>query len=120
MESVTISKAKLTVKLKENREQHKKEYEEALEGWQVEVVDALKEALKKAKKGEEFKTTFYLPEPQDYTNNYDIIIDQVEWNEEDQIELTLHEFNQYIRDDWSWKDQCTTTNALYTTKVRGK
>ena len=89
------------------------EYEEALEGWRDSVIDALEKALTDARNGVEYKTYFNLPEPESHVDEYDAVIDQVDWNEIDIIELDLHSFNKFIRDDWSWKQDFLATNALY-------
>ena len=114
MQAVLISKEKLLAKMKENRELHRKQFEEALDGWKTRVTVELERAYVNAQKGLKYETFFNLPRPDDHTEDYDAVIDQVEWNEEEQIELDLHSFNQFIRDDWGWKKDFLATNAFYT------
>ena len=113
MKTVLISKDKLLVKMKENRESHLKQYEEALDGWKEKVINELEKALKNAREFIEFKTFLELPKPTDHTSDYDEIIARVEWNEEKQIALDQHDFNQFVLDDWNWKHEFIGTTALY-------
>ena len=115
MEHVTISKDKLLKKLKENRETHRAQFEEALKGWHQRVLQVLEKALEDARAGRQFQTHFALPQPADHTPEYDAVIDQVEWHEDDLIYLELRDFNKFIRDDWGWKADFLATNAMYTT-----
>lgn len=114
MQLITVTKEKLLVKMRENRDLHRKQFEEALNGWQERVLAELEKAVSDAKKGLKFTTSFNLPRPSDHTSEYDEIIEQVEWNEEEQIDLDLNSFNQFVRDDWGWKRDFITTNAFYT------
>ena len=117
MKTIKISKNKLLTKMRENREAHRKQFEEALEGWKERVIEELEKAVENAKKGIKFETFFHLPRPDDHTADYDAIIDQVEWNERGEIELDIHTFNQYVRDDWGWKEDFISTNAMYSKKI---
>ncbi len=113
MKSVKISKEKLLEKLKENRTKHLEQYEKALEGWKDQVVDTLQKALGDARADRDFIIYFDLPKPEVHSDEYDAVIDQVEWNEEEQIELALREFNKFIRDDWQWKKDFLDNTAMY-------
>lgn len=113
MKNVFISKEKLLSKIKENRNSHQKQHEDALEGWQEKVIVGLEDFLNKAKSGIEFYTHLDLPEPESYTQDYDDIIAQIEWNEEKVIELDLNDFKKFILDDWNWKNDFLGTNAFY-------
>jgi len=116
MQLITVSKEKLLAKMRENRESHKEQFEEALNGWKERVCKELEKAYKNALDGLKYETHFSLPRPTDHTPDYDEIIDQVEWNEEDKIDLDLNSFNQFIRDDWGWKQDFLMTNAMYSKK----
>ena len=113
MDTVLISKDKLLVKVKKNRDLHRETFESALKGWEKRVLEELKKAIEDAKKGLEFRTYFNLPQPTDHTPEYDAVIEQIEWSETDQIELDFHQFNQFIRDDWGWKQDFLSNTAMY-------
>jgi hypothetical protein len=118
MKQVHISKGKLLEAIKNNREIHRREYEEAIEGWQVRVIDELRLALDKALGGEEYNIWFNLPKPDNHLDEYDAVIDQIEWHEADTIDLDIIDFNKYIRDDWGWKEDFLHQTAMYA-KVKG-
>lgn len=117
METVLISKQKLLEKVKENRELHRTTFEEALQGWKYRVLEELEKAISDAKKGRDFRTYFSLPQPEDHTPEYDAVIDQIEWSEEGKIELTFHQFNQFVRDDWGWKQDFLANTSMYVSKI---
>jgi hypothetical protein len=113
MKYVNITKHKLLDKIKANRQAHYDDYDKACEGWQKQVLNALEEALALAKDDVEYKTYFDLPKPDCHLDEYDAVIDQIEWNEEDLISLELQDFNRFIRDDWGWKSDFEAQTALY-------
>ena len=116
MQKVIISKEKLLKKIKKNRDTHRETFEEALQGWEKRVYQELSQALSDAKHGRQFRTYFNLPQPEDHTPEYDAVIDQIEWTEEEQIELDFHQFNQFVRDDWGWKADFLSNTAMYVHK----
>jgi hypothetical protein len=113
MKNVLISKDKLLAKIKENRDSHRKQFEEALNGWKKRVIEELEKAVVNAKKDIRYITFFELPRPDDHTPEYDAIIDQIAWHEKDEIELGIHEFNLFVRDDWGWKKDFLKNAAMY-------
>lgn len=117
MEQIVISKQKLLDKLRENRNNHRKIFEEALEGWRKRVIIELQCALRDARKGLKYRTYFNLPQPTDHTNEYDRIIDQIEWCETELIQLDQIQFNQFVRDDWGWKNDFLTNATIYNAKI---
>lgn len=113
MKTVLISKDKLLNKMAANRNGHHADFVEAHCGWQEKVIEELEKALKNAKEDIEFITNFNIPEPIDHTDEYDQIIDQIKWNEEEQIKLDYRDFNRFVLDNWDWKDEFIGTNAFY-------
>ena len=113
MDEIKISKAKLLTKLKANRAEHRKVFEDALHGWEHQVLSALQRAVDDALQNKRYITMINLPRPSDHTEDYDKIIAKVEWHEEDIIELDSIEFEQYILDNWNWKAAFTQSSASY-------
>lgn len=111
-------------RLKENRERHKKDFENALDGWRQEVREELErkqvklqEDLDKLNKGEEPSSRFHnLPKPADNTNDYDIAIEMFEMSNGDMVELDVTDFQRLMRDDWGWRKRWTEENNLYILK----
>jgi len=113
MQEVVIEKSKLLEKIKENREKHRATFEEALEGWKNRVIEELQNAVQEAKDGCKFDTYFNLPQPEDHTPEYDAVIEQIEWNEEEKIVLDFLQFNMFVRDDWGWKKDFLANTSMY-------
>lgn len=102
MNIVKIKKIKLIEKLKKNRDEHNLIYKEALHNWKGEVTYALTVALDKAISDVEFITDLELDEPENHVGEYDEIIERVTWHDDSVIELSLIEFNHFVRDCWDW------------------
>ena len=113
MKSTTVNKEKLLNKLQKNLNEHKLIYKETMEIWQTEVRLALKDALDKARSGEEFITDLDLDEPDCHIDEYKNAIEMVKWNEEDTIVLDQREFNQFILDKWDWQYGFLNTANIY-------
>jgi hypothetical protein len=137
---IEINRKLLLAKLQQNREKHKADYLEALQGYKALALEKLEEAHNRAKKElqknvarvkldlDEFdpnnpKTHDHLTlvnaihielrVPRDFTAKYDAAIDMVEWDVRETLELTHAEFQCFVRDVWEWTEVFHTTNQLY-------
>jgi hypothetical protein len=54
-----------------------------------------------------------LPYPVDHTEDYDRVVEQLEWSLDDTLELNEQEFNTYVRDQWGWKQAFQETHTMY-------
>lgn len=113
MKNLKFNKIELLETIKQNRETHRAIFEEAYDGFYkalVSQLDKMKEAALAQK-----KVSMYvgLTEPVDQTETYDKVIRMLELSTDDEITLDEREFGQYILDEWSWKGQFITSNALY-------
>lgn len=113
MDAVRVNKDELLSRIKANREVHRATFEEALEGWRKRVVHELDRAVADAKANRQYRTTFDLPQPRDYTGHYDEVIGMLEMHVDDTVDLDQREFRQYINDDWGWKQDFLITNSRY-------
>ena len=113
MKTIKVSKEKLFAKLHENREEHRQVFLRAQKGFRAEVIEQLDKALKDAREGKRFQTSFQLPAPVDQTPEYDVAIDMCGWEIDKEIELSQEEFRQYVLDDWVWKDNWLYSNTMY-------
>lgn len=112
-EGLNFKKVVLLEKIKENRKEHRKIFLEALDGYKTKIVELLEQNLEEAKNGKNFDICINLSKPMDRTKDYNRIIGMLELCEEEEITLTEHEFAKYIMDEWDWKDQFLTSNAIY-------
>jgi hypothetical protein len=113
MYNIKTNKFTLLEVLKKNREEHRKIFLEACEGYREQAVIELEHMLDEAKKGKKICRSVSLIEPMDQTKDYDRAIKMLEMEMRTEVELTEVEFAQYVMDDWRWKDQFTITNSVY-------
>ena len=103
----------LTKIIKKNRDEHRKMFERAQEGYKEDFLKELEMMLEEARKGKRYRRSVQLVEPMDMTREYDRILKMLELTTETEIELNQNEFAQYVMDDWGWKQQVTSTNQQY-------
>lgn len=115
--SVNVSRKDLLAKLKENREIHKKDYQEALVGYKIKLVADLKHALDQAERMpvERMQTLRAVPFdcPRSYEAEYNEIIDMMEVSVDDVINLDSSDFKSYFKNEWSWSNGFTMSANLY-------
>lgn len=113
MHQVKVKKRDLQSRIQNNRDNHREVYERAIEGYRRTVIDWFNENVDKAKAGKAFETFFSLPKPEDHTRDYDRVLDMLMMSTDEEIMLSSSEFAQYVRDDWGWKQEFSTTSANY-------
>lgn len=106
---VRIDKKFLLNKLEENRKSHKITYENAINGWHLQIIKNLKSELKKAESDKRYQPSFYLAKPDSYIKQYDKTINLLLASLDEEFELTSSDFAKYVLDDWSWKESFMTT-----------
>lgn len=114
MNEVTVERGSLLEVVRENREAHKELFEEAVKGYRKKVIDELEMMIEEARKGGRIRRAIQLPEPENHTADYDRVIKMLEMSIHDNVELDAREFNQYVMDDWGWKDAFIATASSYT------
>jgi len=126
---------KLLERIRENRDRHVEQYEEAWKGYLIEVHEQLEKVVKDARaeakrwdgfEGEPGK----MPEnprlhfnvaaqpPQSHEDEYNRVIDMLEFTTQQEIMLTPEDFNQYVRDEWQWSRMFNETASSYSAKFR--
>lgn len=115
---VTVKKKELLDSLTKNRDGHRGLFLKAIEGYKAAVIKELESSLESAKAGKEFNKFIQLEEPKDHTKDYNRIIKMLEMSVADEIEISESQFQMYVMDEWSWKDQFVTTSNQYTAGQR--
>lgn len=113
MRTVKVKVSELLGKIKKNREAHRAVFLEACEGYREKSIAELEKMLAEAKDGKRIRRYVELVEPMDMTKEYDQVIAMLEMSNDDVVELTHTEFQNYVQDDWSWKEQFTANNTRY-------
>lgn len=113
MDKVLLKRDDLLEALRVNRDAHQAIFDEAVEGYEKEAVAKLQRYIRDIKKGGRKDISFMMPAPVNQVKDYDRVIKMVEMSIPDEIELTQQEFQMYVMDDWSWKNNFITTNSAY-------
>lgn len=110
--------------VKDNRVTHMNEWEEAHATWKTRQVEKMEEfhreleiAIAGANEAKELKwpvqSSFVLREPRNYKKQYDKTIRRLEMTVDTEMYLTLADFDRYVMDEWSWKNEFSATAAVY-------
>ena len=115
MRTVKVNKAELAKILEGNRAKHKDEYKDAFEGYVKTAIEKLEENLAKFKDGEITKLRWNEQPPTSNVKDYDRVIQMLEMSVDAEIELTSEEFQNFVQDDWHWKESWRLSNSKYMT-----
>jgi hypothetical protein len=114
LSTVLVNRETVLERVKANREDHRAKFEEAIEGYKHRAIELLEEHIDRIRyKGPE-RVFVSLPWPEDHTEDYDRIVDQLEFSLDDKLELNEQEFNTYVRDEWGWQKNFAETYSMYT------
>ena len=117
MNSIKVDKSALITILKENRTTHEELYNEAVDGYHMDVCERLEEALRLASCNEKYITNLDMSRPQSHVKDYDKIIGMLELSNETEVELQSHEYDQYVDDEWHWASASNSINTMYANKM---
>jgi len=113
MRTVTVKISKLLQTLEVNRDKHQEEYLVAEEAYRTEVLRALKERLVSVEAGAMPDVHFNLTKPVSKVKDYSLIIGMMKITTDTEMQLSESEFDQYVNDNWSWKEQVMLSNTRY-------
>lgn len=113
--TVTISKAKLIQKIKDNKEAHIKEYNEGVIAYREEANKQL-EKLKTELDGGSLTIKLQLTTPINCASEYDKVIEMFDWEVKEEIELSQDEFNEYVHDENDKARTAKFANSFYSGK----
>lgn len=112
--TVKVAKEDLIGRIQSNMDKHPAEFEAGLETYSKAVVQELEDWLERARKGKRVTAYTQLRAPEDHMEDYRQVLDMLKMSVDSEIELTHQEFSQFVRDDWGWKEQFTTSLASNT------
>lgn len=113
LDSIRVKRETLLEVLKSNRDSHRATFEEAMEGYRRKSIEILEDHIKRIKDDAPEKIVVSLPIPDDHTDEYDRVIEMIEWSIDDEFWLSGHEFDQFVRDNWGWKAAFLATASAY-------
>ena len=102
--------------LLKNRQRHITDYAETMLNRQIDILTALKKAVKDVSAGKEV-TELSFPLPEDNTKVYDAAIRKLELEQRNELELDAQTFERWVMDEWHWKDNFVRTASVYNAKV---
>lgn len=117
--TIKVKKSDLLDKIKVNKENHKKEYEEAVVAYRIEARKQLNQQKKSLEKGD-LNLRLNLVAPVNMEAEYDKLIQIFEWEVEDHVELSTGEFNEYVLDETQFAVSAKMLNSTYLAAGRGK
>ena len=113
MNAVKVKRQELLTKVRANREAHRSLFLKAQEGYRKLVIEELDKMLADARAGRRISRSINLAEPTDHTSDYERVIMMLEMSVDDTIVLDASEFDQYVRDVWTWSYQTTPMLMSY-------
>lgn len=117
MKNITVNKANLLNTLRTNRDAHRAEYEAAVEIYKRRFVEEAEkfaaEALRRVTQGLPFLDFVWLPVPEEHTDDYDRVIQLMEWELADEVELSEGDFRQYVLNEWGWMTSFASNTRSY-------
>ena len=114
MNKVRVHKADLIETLTKNRDEHRETFLAAQEKFRQRVIEQLDQRLQDARDGKQVDLAIRLPEPVDYTDEYQRALDMLEWEIADEVELDQEGFAQLVRNEWSWQRLWAANSLTYT------
>lgn len=109
-----VDKSMLRSKLEDNRDEHKKTYEKAMEAYWESFEEALRMSLVRVRDKLETSHTVSVRKPVCYLEDFDKAITAVDWMVGETIELTEGQFERYVLNKWPWDDIYAMNTLSYT------
>ena len=114
---IVLRKATALSKLNENKQNHIDTYQETVDGWEKKLEEYTVELNTWAKNGGKSEDRpKEPPKPKDYTEEYDGLIQKIEYHQLDTVEVEEYEFDQIINDKFNWSNGFLATNAMYSSR----
>jgi hypothetical protein len=107
-------KRELLEKLTKNRAEHVEKFKSAQKEYLKATASACKKLLDKVESGKEvnhLQELAKLAKPENYTRQYDRIIQMLTFTSDEQIELSQEVFTQIVLDEWEWSDHFAATRV---------
>lgn len=113
MKSITTNKTRVLGEIRKNRSQHRKIFEEAIEGYRKQMIEELEARIYALKAGRSVEHHFRFVVPEDHTKDYDRVIQMLEMEVNEEIELDERSFACYVMDDWDWRRDFISNATSY-------
>lgn len=111
--SVDVNKEHLLDILRANRDKHEVDYEKAKVGFRKLLERELEKKLENLRAGKKVPLHFKNQKPDSHIKDYEDIIGMLEMATKDELKITHTQYKQWVQDDWHWKNNWMTSNAMY-------
>jgi len=108
-----VRKADLIARIKENRDNHRQQFDTAQQVYRQRVIEELDRRLDDAKNGRKIDLYFRMPEPQLFLSEYDAALEALEWEIDDEIVIDHDSFRQLVLNQWHWAQQFAASTGVY-------
>jgi hypothetical protein len=115
MDSIKVNKTDLIRTLEQNRKKHVEEYKLAVQNWRKKVRKAVAKELARLEKDKEPRLNFLhkLPKPISFEKEYDSALLLLEWEQDDKVDLTFTQVEQWVDNKWHWAGALRATTQSY-------
>lgn len=110
---VVCDRTDVLAKIEQNRDGHAEIVKEARAGFIDKAKKVLAEKLGLLKEGKLTSLIIDLAPPQDYTSEYNTVIQMLSMHTEKTITLSAEEVRMFIEDKWDWTEHFLTSNSYY-------
>jgi len=113
MKTVRVNKGELIQIITENKRKHRDLFSKAFDGYRLECIAILTENLNSLQKGICRAVIFHEQAPEDHSEDYNTVLNMLNMSTDSIIELTHQEFQQYVEDNWNWRERWAASNMKY-------
>lgn len=115
LHTVRVETIALIGMIRDNMAAHKAEYEQAIAGFWDEFHDLVSKAADETREDARklAEKAVYLKRPESHVDDYERALAMLEASLDDELEITSDQFNCYWLDQWRWKEDFSSTAALY-------
>jgi hypothetical protein len=110
--TIKVKKVDLIAKIKENKENHVKEFDKAVVAYKEEALRQLRTQLERVEGGA-LDAKLDLITPVNNAKNYDNILEMFVWEVADEVELEQSEFQEYVQDTTDFAVTARMSNTAY-------
>lgn len=113
MKAVTVNRSELLNILHRNRAHHREMFLRAQDIYRAKVIEELDRMLEDARNGSKIRRAVQLPEPEDHTADYDVVIEMLKMEVADVVTIDQGSFRQYVKDEWGWQQSFMSNTMSY-------
>lgn len=120
MHEVTIKKDDALRIIRQNKEDHKKIYEDGMVGYKQELKEILEKKMALLEKGEYASPHIRISPPSIHIEEYNSVIKMLELSVDEEVTLDSRQFRELIMDKWNWQRDFLKSNAKFSMTAQRK